>query len=384
MPFEFATATQIIFGAGRVKEVGTLAARMGRRALVVTTDTPERAAPLLEVLTAHQVDYKTFSVLEEPTVERVTMGVAQLREADCDLVIGIGGGSVLDAGKAIAALATNPGNPVDYLEVIGAGKPLTAAPLPYIAIPTTAGTGAEVTRNAVLASTEHKVKVSLRSLAMLPKVALIDPELTYSVPPQVTASTGMDALTQCLEPYVSNAASAMTDPLCRDGMRRAARSLRRAYDYGSDSAAREDMALVSLFGGLALANAKLGAVHGFAGPLGGMFPIPHGVACATLLPYVMEANIRALRERAPDSESLRRYDEVARILTGRADATATDGVAWVRDLSAALAIPPLSTYGIRREHFPEIVDKSARASSMKGNPIVLTAEELAGILENAF
>lgn len=383
MPFEFATATQIIFGAGRLKEAGALAAKMGKRALVVTTDMPERAAPLFEVLTAHLVDYKTFPVLEEPTVERVTMGVTQLRETECDLVIGIGGGSVLDMGKAIAALATNPGNPIDYLEVIGAGKPLTAAPLPYIAIPTTAGTGAEVTRNAVLASTEHKVKVSLRSLAMLPKVALIDPELTLSVPPNITASTGMDALTQCLEPYVSNAASPMTDPLCLDGMRRAARSLRRAYEYGNDAAAREDMALVSLFGGLALANARLGAVHGFAGPLGGMYPIPHGVACATLLPYVMEANVRALRERTPDSQSLRRYDEVARILTGDADATAADGVAWVQDLSDALAIPPLSTYGIRREHFPEIVDKSARASSMKGNPIVLTIDELAEILEKA-
>jgi alcohol dehydrogenase class IV len=143
------------------------------------------------------------------------------------------------------------------------------------------------------------------------------------------------------------------------------------------------MALVSLFGGLALANAKLGAVHGFAGPLGGMYPIPHGVACATLLPHVMETNVRALRERAPDSESLRRYDEVARILTGKINATAADGVAWVRDLSAALAIPLLSNYGIRREHFPEIVDKSARASSMKGNPIVLTANELGEILEKA-
>ncbi len=383
MPFDFATATQIIFGAGRLKEAGALAAGMGRRALVVTTDMPERAAPLFEALTAHGVDYKAFPILEEPTVERVKMGVAQLRESDCNLVIGIGGGSVLDAGKAIAALATNPGDPVDYLEVIGAGKPLAAAPLPYLAIPTTAGTGAEVTRNAVLASTEHKVKVSLRSLAMLPKVALIDPELTYSLPPNVTASTGMDALTQCLEPYVSNAASPMTDPLCLDGMRRAARSLRQAYEFGQDAAAREDMALVSLFGGLALANAKLGAVHGFAGPLGGMYPIPHGVACATLLPHVMEMNLRALRTRAPDSPTLSRYDEVARILTGRADATAADGAAWARELGQSLGIPPLSNYGVRREHFPEIVDKSARASSMKGNPIPLTADELAEILEQA-
>jgi alcohol dehydrogenase class IV len=295
----------------------------------------------------------------------------------------MGGGSAIDAGKAIAALVTNPGDPLQYLEVIGQGQPLTAAPLPFIAIPTTAGTGAEVTRNAVLASGEHRVKVSLRHPLMLARAAIIDPELTYSVPPAVTASTGMDALTQCLEPFVSNAANPMTDALCREGMLRAARSLRRAYNQGEDAAAREDMALCSLFGGLALANAKLGAVHGFAGPLGGMYPIPHGTACAALLAPVMEANIRALRERQPDSPSLARYTEVARLLTGQPQASAEDGAAWARELTAALNIPPLAQYGVRREHFPEIVEKAARASSMKGNPIPLTDTELTAVLETA-
>ncbi len=383
MIFEFATAGQILFGAGVMREAGPLAARMGKRPLVVTTDTPERAAGLFEALQASGLTYDVFPILEEPTVERIQEGVALARAAACDVVLGIGGGSVLDSGKAIAALVTNPGDPLDYLEVIGAGKTLAAPPLPYIAIPTTAGTGAEVTRNAVLASTEHRVKVSLRSPLMLPRAALVDPELTYSLPPNVTASTGMDALTQCLEPFVSHAASPLTDPLCTDGLKRAARSLRRACENGSDAEARADMSLVSLFGGLALANAKLGAVHGFAGPLGGMFPIPHGVACAALLPHVMAANINALKKRQPDSPSLRRYTEAARLLTGRADATAEDGAAWARDLGAALAIPPLSAFGIRAEHFPEIVDKSARASSMKGNPIPLTPDELAAILDAA-
>ncbi|NWG16275.1 MAG: iron-containing alcohol dehydrogenase [Chloroflexi bacterium] len=383
MAFEFATAGQIVFGAGAMREAGPLAARMGKHVLVVTTDTPERAAGLFGILQAAGLTYDVFPILEEPTVERIQEGVALARAAGCDVVIGIGGGSVMDAGKAIAALVTNPGSPLDYLEVIGAGKPLSNPPLPCIAIPTTAGTGAEVTRNAVLASTEHRVKVSLRSPLMLPRAALIDPELTHTVPPGVTASTGMDALTQCLEPFVSHAASPLTDPLCADGMKRAARSLRRAYENGSDADARADMALVSLFGGLALANARLGAVHGFAGPLGGMYPIPHGVACAALLPHVMEANIRALKTRQPDSPSLRRYDEVARILTGRADAAAEDGAAWARDLGAALAIPPLSAFGIQADHFPEIVDKSARASSMKGNPITLTPDELTAILTAA-
>ena len=233
------------------------------------------------------------------------------------MVIGLGGGSAIDTGKAIAALLTNPGDPLDYLEVIGRGQALQQTPLPYIAIPTTAGTGSEVTRNAVLASHEHHVKVSLRSPLMLPRVAIVDPELTYSLPPAITASTGLDALTQLIEPYTCNSPNPMIDAICREGMQRAARSLKRAYQNGSDAAAREDMSIAALFGGMALANAKLGAVHGFAGPLGGLFPAPHGMICARLLPFVVEANVRALQMREPDSPVLKRYDEVAQLLTGR-------------------------------------------------------------------
>ncbi len=245
---------------------------------------------------------------------------------EADLVVGMGGGSVIDAAKAIAALLTNPGDPLDYLEVIGRGLPLANACAPMMAIPTTAGTGAEVTRNAVLASPAHRVKVSLRSASMLPDVAIVDPELTLSMPPAVTAATGLDALTQCLEPFVSHLATPLTDGFCREGLARAARSLRRAYHHGSDVAARRDMALASLCGGLALANAKLGAVHGFAGPIGGMFDAPHGAVCARLLPLVMTANVRALEERSPNSPALVRYAEVAKIVTGDADASIADGV----------------------------------------------------------
>ncbi len=383
MRFEFATATQIIFGPGTLQQVGALATGLGNRALVVTGGSPRFTQPLLDVLTASHIPYSTFEITTEPSVGRVLEGVAQAQEAGCDMIISLGGGSAIDAGKAIAALIANPGDPLDYLEVIGKGQPLRAAPLPFIAIPTTAGTGAEVTRNAVLASPEHRVKVSLRSPLMLPRVALIDPELTRSLPPEVTASTGMDALTQVIEPYVCNAPNPIVDALCREAMARGARALRRAYEQPDDLAAREDMALVSLFGGLALANAKLGAVHGFAGPLGGMYPIPHGVACACLLPYVMEANVRALQARQPEAEALRRYGEIARIVTGRPDATLADAVTWARELAAALHIPRLSAYGVQREHFPEIVEKSARASSMKGNPIALTEDELTAILEQA-
>jgi alcohol dehydrogenase class IV len=383
MRFEFATATSILFGPGTVQEVAPLAAGLGRRALVVTGRDATRAAALLAQLEEQGIDCVTFSVPGEPTTEVAAAGGQRARQAGCDLVIGLGGGSVLDAGKAIAALVTNGSEPLDYLEVIGQGQPLRRASAPYIAIPTTAGTGAEVTRNAVLLSPEHRVKVSMRSPLMLPRLAVVDPLLTHSMPPAVTASTGLDALTQLMEVFVCNQANPLTDGVCREGLRRAARSLRRAYHDGNDTAAREDMALASLFGGLGLANAKLGAVHGFAGPLGGMFPAPHGVVCARLLPYVMESNVRALQSRAPDSPALARYDEVARLLTGSPAARAGDGVAWVQDLSEALQVPPLAEFGLQAQDIPAVARQAQKSSSMKGNPIVLTEGELAEILRRA-
>jgi len=383
MRFEFATATRIIFGAGKLKQIGPIAAEMGHRALVVTGLATARTQPLLDLLVAQGIDREIFPVSGEPTLELVQQGLQHARLATCDLVIGFGGGSAMDAGKAIAALMTNGGDLLDYLEVIGRGKPITRPAAPYIAIPTTAGTGAEVTRNAVLASPEHRVKVSLRSPHMLPRIALVDPELTYSLPPEVTASTGLDALTQLVEPFVSVRANPIVDAFCREGMLCATRSLRQAYEHGNDVKAREDMALASLLGGLALANAGLGAVHGIASVVGGMFPAPHGAVCARLLPHVMEANVRALQERQPGSDALRRYDEVARILTGRDHAKAADGVKWVQELGAALQIPPLASYGMTLADLPTVVEKSAVASSTKANPIQLTLDEMREILTRA-
>ncbi len=382
-PFEFATAGRILFGAGRVKEVGAVARGLGERALVVTGRHPERARRVTALLADSGVSSLTFSVPGEPEVSTVEAGVAQAKKAGCDLVISFGGGSALDAGKAIAGMLANEGELLDYLEVIGRGKSLALAPAPFIAIPTTAGTGTEVTRNAVLASPAHRVKVSLRSPLMLPRVALVDPELTYELPPPLTASTGLDALTQLIEPFVCSRNNPMTDAVCREGMRRAARSLRRAVEDGACTAAREDMAIASLFGGLALANAGLGAVHGFAGPLGGMFPAPHGAVCATLLPHVMAANLAALREREPDSATVGRYDEIAQLLTGHSTARAADGVQWVRELVEGLRIPSLGTYGVTKADIGELVAKAAKASSMKANPVVLTEPELRQILEQA-
>jgi len=383
MRFEFATATRVIFGPGVLREVGPLARRFAPRALVVAGANPRRAEPLLSLLREYGVAAITFPVPGEPEIETVQQGVALAKQENCGVVISFGGGSALDAGKAIAAMLSNTGELLDYLEVIGRGKALAEPSAPFIAIPTTAGTGSEVTRNAVLASRAQGVKVSLRSPFMLPRVAVVDPELTYDLPPAVTASTGLDALTQLIEPYVCSRANPMTDALCVEGIRRAARSLRVAFADGRNAAARTDMAVASLFGGLALANAGLGAAHGFAGPIGGQFPAPHGAVCAALLPQVMEANLRALRQRQPAAETLRRYEEVARLLTGSATTTAEPGVEWVRKLVADLGIPSLGHYGLKPEHMAELVEKASQASSMKANPIVLTRDELAGILQRA-
>jgi alcohol dehydrogenase class IV len=382
MNFEFATATRIIFGPGKLSELPQIARGFGRRALLVTGSRSAPAQQLIETLESVDVASERFAVAGEPTVALINQGIALARKSECQFVVAIGGGSVIDAGKAIAVMLANDGELLDYVEVVGRGKTLSKPSLPFIAIPTTAGTGAEVTRNAVLGSTDHRVKASLRSPFMLPTVALLDPELTYELPPALTASTGLDALTQLIEPFTCNRANALTDAICREGMRRVAGSLRIAYAEGRNVAAREDMMLAGLFGGLALANAGLGAVHGFAAPIGGMFPAPHGAVCAALLPHVMVANDCAARANNAGAV-VNRYDEVARILTGNPDASATDGVRWVSELVRDLNIPPLRAYGLNASHIPELVAKAANASSMKANPVKLSPDELAGLLDQA-
>ncbi len=383
MRFEFATAGRIIFGAGTVRQVGAAAAEMGKRAFVVTGRRSERALPVLEQLSKHKIESVIFNVTGEPTTTPAKAAVEAARAAKSDLVISIGGGSAIDTGKVVAAMLTNTGELDDYLEVVGEGKPLGRPCAGHIAIATTAGTGAEVTRNAVLGVPEKKMKVSMRSALMIPRLAVVDPELTYTMGPALTARTGLDALTQLMEPFVCNKSNPLTDGFCRQGLMRAGRSLRAAYENGRDPAARRDMALASLFGGLALANAKLGAVHGFAGPLGGMISAPHGAICGALVPHVMEANVRALERRGPGSPALGRYDEIARLLTGKAAARAADGVRWVRELCAVLKAPTLTELGLEEKDFAAVVAKAKKSSSMKGNPIELTEAELVQVLKYA-
>jgi len=383
MTFEFATAQRIVFGDGVAEQAGVVAATLGHNALIVAGSNRRHIEPLQASLAAAGVANALFTVGGEPDVATVAQGVVVARESQADLVIGIGGGSVVDAGKAIAALATNQGDIYDYLEVIGRAQPLLVKPLPFIAAPTTAGTGSEVTRNAVLASPEHKVKVSLRSAAMLPCVALVDPLLTHSLPPAQTAASGLDALTQLIEPFVSSRANPLVDAICKEGIAHVVRALRRAFVDGSDAEARREMAFASLCSGLALANAGLGAVHGFAGPFGGTYGAPHGAVCAALLAPVFAANARALAARAPHSPLLDRFRAVAVMLTGRADATPDDAVVWLQSLTRDLAIPSLSTYGYHVAHATNVVKAARAASSMKANPLLLTDDELYAILAAA-
>ena len=376
MSFEFATATRIIFGEGAVKQVAPAARKWGSRVLVVTGHAPERADRLRADLDAAGAQCFTFAVEGEPTVDLIARGVQQAREERCDVVVAIGGGSVLDAGKAIAALLTNPGEVMDYLEVVGKGNALQNPAAPFIAVPTTAGTGTEVTRNAVLGVPARQVKASLRSPFLLPRLAVVDPELTLGLPPAITARTGLDALTQLIEAYVSIRANPVTDGFCVQGIPLAARSLRRAFHQGNDPEARRDMSLAALFSGLALANAGLGVVHGFAAPLGGRFPAPHGAVCAAILPYGMEINLRALRARAPQNRCAGPLPGGGANAHGAADATAEDAIAWTREICQELEIPPLKAYGIGEQDVPELIAEAAKASSMKGNPLALTPEEL--------
>jgi alcohol dehydrogenase class IV len=377
MRFEFATAGRVLVGAGRAAELPGVLSGLGCRVLVCTGKDPARHAGLLDGL---GMPAAVFPVAAEPTVELARAGVAAAREHGADVVVAIGGGSVIDTGKAVAALLGNGGDPLDYLEVIGSGRPITRAAAPCVAVPTTAGTGAEVTANAVLASPAHHVKASLRSPLMIPRVALVDPELTASCPPAVTAASGLDALTQCLEPFVSPQASPLTDGLAREGLRRAAAGLRAAYADGGDLAARADMAVCALLGGMALANAKLGAVHGLAGVVGGTADVPHGLACAALLAPVIEANLRALPAGHP---ALDRYAEAARLLTGQAAASIQDGLAWVRETLVLLSVPGLAAFGLGSEQADEIAAKAMTSSSMQGNPAVLSRDDLRAVLIQA-
>ncbi len=382
--FEFYTAPRIVFGPGAAAQSDEIVRSLGSRVLLVLGGGSAEASGLAAGLRERLPVTAEARCSSEPTVGDVDRAVAAGKDGDCDIVVAAGGGSVLDCGKAASGMMTNPGSLIDYLEGVGSGRTIEVPPLPMIALPTTAGTGSEVTKNAVISGPGYKK--SVRSPLLIPRVALVDPDLTRTMPREVTASCGMDALTQLVESYLSRNASPLTDGLALQGIAAAGRSLVRAFLRPDDGAAREGMALASLLGGICLANAGLGAVHGFAAPLGALLEIPHGVACAALLPQVIRANLDAARG-TPQRRRLRtRLASVAEALTRERfdseELAIAAGLEAIADIQLAVEIPSLSDLGVTEADFGALI-KGSRGSSMRYNPVELSDAQLEAVLRDA-
>ncbi len=383
MNFSFASAGQVKFGNGVSSKIDELIPNDLNRLFIVTGSSPHRHTRILDRLQLRGFEIEVFSIKKEPDIETIDQATRNARFFKTDAVIAIGGGSVIDAGKAIAALIKNKGPLLDYLENVGKGQPLTKAGVPMMAIPTTAGTGSEVTQNSVISVPEFETKVSLRHPTMIPYWAVVDPELTYDLPLEIASYTGMDALIQCIEAFISINANPLTDGIASQGIKLAISSIIAACGPNTVKSAKTNMCAASLCSGLALANAKLGAVHGFAGPIGGMIDAPHGAICSSLLIPVWKANYAALSQRLPHSPQLLKMDTVARIITGNPEATGNYASASFEKLLADLPIKSLGKLGFGSEQIETAVEKAANSSSMKGNSIVLTQHELKDILDAA-
>lgn len=384
-PFSIARLPRIEFGSGVLRKLPAIAAGYGQRLLIVTGAhsflASPHAPPLFEALRQHGCRWEVVKVAGEPTPTFIDASVAALRQENFDAVIGIGGGSALDAAKAIAGLL-KPGNPVmDHLEGVGPELPYLGPATPFIAVPTTAGSGSEATKNAVL-SLAGRFKKSFCDDQLVAAWAIVDPDLLASCPPALIAADGMDAFTQLLESFVSIRANPMTDALARSGIMAVKDSLLPLYREQTPES-REKMAYASLLSGICLAQTGLGAVHGLAAPLGAFFPIPHGVACGTLVAAATAVNIGALQARAPDSPALPKYAEIGRRFAMQKGLGGDDARAFLidtlRQWETELALPCLADYRIASADFPRIV-AHARGSSMQTNPVALTDAELAGIL----
>lgn len=380
MQFEFSTASRIIFGSGRFSSLGKVAYEFGRCALITYNGPKIYIDKAMNLLGSQNIKSIARVIEHEPTIDLVRSLVDLAQSSSVDMVIGIGGGSAIDSAKATAVLVTNPGDITDYLELIGLNNPIINSPLPIIAIPSTSGTGSEVTKNAVIGSTQQHVKVSLRSPFLMPRIALIDPELTLTLPKSATAFSGLDALTQLIEAYTCNLPNPITDALCIQGIHLIAQSIYRALNDGNDLNARESMSVGSLLSGMALANAKLGVVHGLAGTLGGELNAPHGAICASLLANACEANLTALNDRDPENPAHKRYQDISKTLCNDVEAKPNGLLGWIRELCFYAQIPSLSTYGLIEQDFDTIIERASRANSTKGNPIPLLSSELRNIL----
>lgn len=379
MGFSIQTPTQILFGRGMKDRAADAIAGLGPRGVLVHGANPARADWLVQDLRAKGCTLATLSCAEEPTLPMLEAALATARPFAPDWVVALGGGAVLDMGKALAALIPSPTPLMDHLEVVGRGLPLTAAPLPFIALPTTAGTGAEVTKNAVIGLPDHRRKVSLRDDRMLARLAIVDPALTDHCPWRVTLASGVDAVVQVIEPYLSTRANDFSDALARPAIARGLTAL-HCLSQAEDATARDEMAWVSLCGGLALANAGLGAVHGLAGPIGGMCAVAHGAVCAVLLGPVLDMN---LRHAAKNSQTAQRLAEVsnivAGILGGSPETAPLTIAAWVR----CAGLDGLSAQGLALADHSDVAEAALQASSMKSNPVPLTKADLMWILSQA-
>lgn len=370
MRFAIQTPAATEFGPGAARLAPEAAARLGRRVLLVTGRTPERHAWLSGALAARGLLAETLVVPAEPDLPALLDAVSLGRIAGIDAVVAIGGGSALDMGKAVAGLAPSPAPALDHLEVVGQSLPLGVAPLPVIAIPTTAGSGSEATRNAVIGLPEHGRKVSLRDPRLLPRLALVDPDLMQGAPWPVALASGLDAIAQVVEPFVSPFATPFTDALCREAIPRGLGAIRRLRE--GDRTAWPDMAWVALSGGLALANGRLGAVHGLAGVIGGRIAAPHGAICGRLLPAVLEANAAAAG--GPRLAAvLAMLGEAFGVPPGRA-------IGALRDWIDAAGLPDLRDMGLDPASHGAIAEASLAASSMRGNPVALPVATLRAIL----
>jgi alcohol dehydrogenase class IV len=383
MRFEFTTSPQVYFGAGVVSVLTGVAKGLGRRALLVTGKRSQPATQLVQRCFGDSIELQAFAVPTEPTLETVAAGLAAARAAKVDFVVAMGGGSAIDTAKAISGLLTNGGELMDYLEVVGKGQPLERPSLPWIAIPTTSGTGAEVTRNAVVAVPERGVKVSFRSPHLLARAAIVDPALTLELPPDITAATGMDALTQLIEARLSHRATPLTNAVCDAALPGTARALRDILRDPRNVELRSALSFGSLCSGMALNNAGLGAVHGFAAALGGMYHAAHGAICARMLAPVLRTNLAALR-RTGDERSLATFTTISNAVCDRPESSAEELPEAIEDLVVQLSIPRLRDIGVQAADFEEIVRRTQNASSTRGNPVPLTAEELRRALEAAF
>ena len=376
--FQFMTATRIIFGEGALNNSLSTLNQFGYSVLLVTGRDSARAEPLISYFKQQGMRYQQVAVHGEPLIAMVEEMAAMGRKFRPDMVLAIGGGSVLDTGKALAALIPNQGSVYDYVEVVGRNVPLQAKPIPFIAVPTTAGTGSEVSKSAVLRSAQENVKVGLRSPDMLPDLAIVDPTLSYGMDPVMSGCCGMDAFTHLMESYVCGEPNPLTDMVCEEGLRRLSGAILAACE-DDDPRARSDMAFAAMLGGMALANAKLGAAHGLASSLGGRLQAPHGLITAQLAPYVMQENVLAARE-AGRADVLNRYRQLACILTGRMNAEIVDGIDWTKRTLKRLNLPSVTEYGFCNVMFDEVAEDALLSNSIKGNPLPLNRDRLMSIL----